>query len=249
MSIKITNNENYIVSNAQNKGVTATAQTASAKIFEPEQPVKVSISKEGQEQYRKSIQENGGESYDSMMARREELLSGKIQPQMDYGFELGNKLSEIKGEDYTYRSTEKKMTDMLEAYTQVYEEIAKGYEDGSRSIYVEDSTASDGYRKLTMEEEIASLDEAYAGYVNFMQTQADLKPKFEATLGDYLQKISKINDGRAELSIQAEQELSMLSKEEMPENITEVMMKALAERKEQLAEKYAKIMAETSVIL
>ena len=53
-----------------------TAKEAGRKMAE--QPVKLSISNEGQEHYRNSIQQGGQESYDAMIQRREQLKNEKI---------------------------------------------------------------------------------------------------------------------------------------------------------------------------
>lgn len=56
---------------------------------------------------------------------------------------------EIEG---SYQSISDKADDLLKAYAESYDEIRKGYADGTREAYIADSTSETGYRKLTMEE-------------------------------------------------------------------------------------------------
>ena len=46
----------------------------------------------------------------------------------------------------------------VKAYAELYDEIVKGYENGTREIYV---AAENGPRKLTKDEELSNLDAAY----------------------------------------------------------------------------------------
>ena len=59
-----------------------------------EQSVKLSISNDGMEHYRKHIQQNGQETYDDVLLRRELLKSGKISD-VDYGYEISKKAAEL----------------------------------------------------------------------------------------------------------------------------------------------------------
>lgn len=45
----------------------------------------------------------------------------------------------------------------MKAYAELYDEIVRGYEDGTREIYV---AGGDGPRRLTKEEELDALDAA-----------------------------------------------------------------------------------------
>ena len=46
----------------------------------------------------------------------------------------------------------------ISAYASMYDEIVRGYENGTREIYVEDEF---GMHRLTKEEELKALEEAY----------------------------------------------------------------------------------------
>lgn len=61
-----------------------------------------------------------------------------------------------------YRKSALNITDKannyVKAYAELYDEIVKGYENGTREIYVADEN---GPRKLTKDEELSNLDAAY----------------------------------------------------------------------------------------
>ena len=59
-----------------------------------EQSAKLSISNEAMECYRNRIQQNGQETYDEVLQRRELLKSGKIKD-IDYGYEISKKAAEL----------------------------------------------------------------------------------------------------------------------------------------------------------
>lgn len=63
---------------------------------------------------------------------------------------------------------------LLSVYADMYDEIIRGYADGTREIWVIDETSENGFRKVTEKEELAALDEAMDfqamvvdGYLNY----------------------------------------------------------------------------------
>lgn len=61
--------------------------------------------------------------------------------------------------------------DLIAAYSNIYDEIVRGYEEGTREFYF--PANGDGtFRKVTMEEEIEGLDEAFKFHVDFMLAKA-----------------------------------------------------------------------------
>ena len=102
-----------------------------------EKPVKVSISQEGIDRSR--IQQNGQETFESVMQRREMLKKTRV---MSYGYDLSMKaveLNEAASENGTKAlSVADRANGYIGAYASMYDEIVKGYENGTREIYVED---------------------------------------------------------------------------------------------------------------
>lgn len=131
----------------------------------------------------------------------------------------------MKEED-VYKSTEDKASDLLEAYASVYDEIAQGYESGTRERYVEDSSSESGYRKLTMSEEINSLNAAYKKYADNLEVQAQQRQTIAEAYDKYMEKLSKIGTERAELATKAQKEYSKVKDEKPLENISEKVVAA-----------------------
>lgn len=221
-----------LINNTENANVPHKAyKDISAK--EGQSPVKISISEEGKRISRNSL-EKKSEGFDTVVEQRNRLLSGEIMPETDHGFELGNKLAAFKEKD-VYKSTEEKASDLLKAYAELYDEIVQGYENGTRERYTEDSLSENGYRKLTMSEEISSLNTAYKKYADFLETQAQQALKVAETHDKYMQKLSKIGAERAELANKAQKLYSEIKDKGVPENISEKVVAASKVFEEQYA--------------
>ncbi|MFA9377089.1 MAG: hypothetical protein ACERKZ_10100 [Lachnotalea sp.] len=73
-------------------------------------------------------------------------------------------------------------TSCFEVYTSMYDEIKSGYADGTREIWIIDSTIENGFRKVTEDEEISALDSAYDFYsqvVDAYVNSGDISKKIE----------------------------------------------------------------------
>ena len=86
------NNANLIVEKNATKAKKEDSQTNEKHTME--QSAKLSISNEAMECYRNRIQQNGQETYDEVLQRRELLKSGKIKD-IDYGYEISKKAAEL----------------------------------------------------------------------------------------------------------------------------------------------------------
>lgn len=82
-----------------------------------ERPVKVSISKEGLERSRSSIQPNGQETYESMMQRREMLKKTRV---MSYGYDLSMKAVELNDAASENGTKALNVTDRANGYISAY---------------------------------------------------------------------------------------------------------------------------------
>lgn len=190
--------------------------------------VQITISEEGKQAYRSQVQSQDNITYEEMLKEREHIIDigNKNFCEADYGFAIGNKLAQYKEGKEGYRTWEEKGSDLLEAYASIYDEIVQGYKDGSVSHYVMDENEENGYRRLSLEEELAALDKAYDGYVSFYETQAkqsaDVKKAFEDTIA----KLDAISRNRSEGLQQMKETYENMSKEEIPENIAEKLSNA-----------------------
>lgn len=167
------------------------------------QPVKVTISEEGYRSYRGKM--TNGQSFEEVQAQRKFLLEGNLSPDMNYKFTLSAKINSLNEADKEaggadYLSNEDKLENIMEAYTSLYDEIVKGYESGTRVINVADESSENGYRTLTMQEELEDLDHAYESVVN--RTVSVMKQSEKAAIGfdKYYTKLQKIGAERAELA-------------------------------------------------
>lgn len=188
-------------------------------------PVRVSISKEGIESYRDSLQKES-ESHDSVWKGKSDFQPGIILT--DCAFEFGNKLSSLK-EEGTSQSLEDMASDLLKTYAGVYDDIVRGYESGTRENYVADPASESGYRKMTMSEEIDALNAVYNRWVEHLDTQAQLRPKMTESLKEYADTLSRIaakSEKAAEKANKAYDEYFRLKEGMIPENISEKMISA-----------------------
>ena len=91
-----------------------------------EQSVKLSISNDGMEHYRKHIQQNRQETYDDVLQRRELLKSEKIRD-IDYGYEISKKAAELNKDaanaGQNALSTTDRANGYVAAYAELYDEI------------------------------------------------------------------------------------------------------------------------------
>lgn len=196
-----------------------------------EQPVKVSISAEGYQNYRNRIVET--QSYDEVVKQKKLLMTENLSADLnyDFGFKIWESLSDedIKMSTKGYLSfTDKvkgRIENIAETYASLYDEIVQGYENGTRKINVVDNESEHGYRTLTMEEEISALDEAYEKAVKAVESIVQQQPKFQKAYEEYREKLEKIGTDRAELANRYNEQ-SQNSAESIPENIYEKMISA-----------------------
>lgn len=193
-----------------------------------ESSVQVTISEEARKAYRNQIQSQNNVTYEEMLKERERIIDigNKNFYEADYGFAIGNKLAEIKEGKEGYRTWAEKGSELLEAYASLYDEIIQGYEDGSVSHYVMDENEENGYRRLSLEEELAALDKAYDGYASLYETQAKQSVDVKKALEDTITKLDAITRNRSERSQQMKESYENMSKEEIPENIAEKLSNA-----------------------
>jgi len=89
------------------------------------------------------------------------------QPVVSFTNRLGIALQDsYAGVAYENRpSVEEQGNTVLNSFKKIADEIASGYADGSRVRFVEDSSGEEGYRRLTMEDELAILQEEFDEFV------------------------------------------------------------------------------------
>ena len=233
--MKISNNVNnttLIITKNASKVQEENKQTNEKRTAE--QSVKLSISNEGREYYRNSIQQNGQETYDDVLRRREQLKNEKISI-IDYGYEISKKAAEWNKEAANARrnvvSTTDRANGYVAAYAELYDEIIQGYEAGTREIYVADEN---GTRKLTRDEELSTLDAAYKKTVDDFVTMEKRNQHAREIISEEMDKISKITS-RSTLAATYIEEQKTRGEDEIPENLGEKMYEAIFSFKEKYA--------------
>lgn len=201
-----------------------TATEADRKMAE--RPVRLSISNEGKEHYRNSIQQGGQENYDAVLQRREQLKNEKISL-VDYSYEISKRAD--TGESTL--STAGRADGYVRAYAELYDEIVQGYEDGTREIYV---AGEDGPHKLTKEEELDALDAAYKKTVDSFVTMEQTNQRARTIIGEEAEKIAKISR-RETKAADFLKEQKARGTDKIPENLNEKMLSVVASFKEKYA--------------
>jgi len=165
--------------------------------------VKVSISQEGIENYRKQLCESSINGVnDKVIAKgdkdsmiRQAKQATNALSANNYGNDLAKeteKLKEQRASSSTY-SLSNRAEDSVRAYGNLYDEIVQGYQNGTRERYVEDKTSETGYRKMTMEEELKELDKAF-------QEAADEANIEKMIRGEFKRLLSKAGSKQADFS-------------------------------------------------
>lgn len=233
--MKISNNVNnttLIITKNASKVQEENKQTNEKRTAE--QSVKLSISNEGREYYRNSIQQNGQETYDDVLQRREQLIKEKISV-IDYGYEISKKSAgwnkEAANTGRNVVSTTDRANGYVAAYAELYDEIIQGYEAGTREIYVADEN---GTRKLTRDEELSTLDAAYKKTVDDFVTMEKRNQHAREIISEEMDKISKITS-RSTLAATYIEEQKTRGEDEIPENLGEKMYEAIFSFKEKYA--------------
>lgn len=142
------------------------------------------ISRETVEKYRESIKDQNN------------ILDKPGIISTDFDRLIGSRTSttSVMGADGQYhmeaKSADQRAKDLISAYNDIYDEIIKGYEDGTRETYVADKDSEKGYRKLTKEEEINELNKALANRTERME----LLHRDDEKIMSALSKLNPTND-------------------------------------------------------
>ena len=122
--------------------------------------VNVIISREGLE----SLQ-NGGRTrtHEGVVKQKESIMQASKSIGAGYEYRLSEEVGKLKGQRdnggaYSFSD---KAADYVRAYGNLYDEIVQGYKDGTVERYVGDENSETGFRKMTLDEELARLDKAF----------------------------------------------------------------------------------------
>lgn len=160
-------------------------KAAEARLPKADRAVNVTISREGLE----SLQ-NGGKA----MGQKESIIQASKSIGASYGYRLSEEAGKLKGQrnNGAAYSLSDRAADYVKAYGNLYDEIVQGYKDGTIERYVEDETSETGFRRMTMEEELADLDKAFQS----MADKAEMDAKASRILDGYKERLSKLKSGQ-----------------------------------------------------
>lgn len=135
-------------------------------------------------------------------------------------------LKDENGEYYhQYSSIADQANNLLKAYAESYDEIERGYVDGTREVWVEDKNAEGGIRKLTKEEDLAELDKAYKKSVETFEKKND--PKVIDALADMEKKMASLRQNSGNVKKQnSEIEKLKAEREKLPTDMGKKMLDA-----------------------
>ena len=91
---------------------------------------------------------------------------------------------------FTPHTMKEKEDALIDGYKALYDEISKGYEDGTRVRYIEDESSEDGFRKLTKEEELSILKMEFDDFVD--SRFGEEKKAYENTVKEAIKDVQDI---------------------------------------------------------
>lgn len=145
----------------------------------------------------------------------------------DYDALLGFTASDFRAQrspEEGYSITDR-AEDVTKAYAAMYSQIVKGYEDGSRKSYAIDETSENGYRLMTMEEELAELDKAYEKKVQGIDSMAKDSGKIAEALKKYEEQLAKYRRNNNAEEVKQVRKDYTKSLSTMPDDLGDRMMK------------------------
>lgn len=182
------------------------------QITRNQNPVQVDISKEAMDKYRKEIPGNASVESDKNVHRI------NID---DYTMECVS----INGKDKkgNVLSVKEQAQDLLEGYTAQYQQIVKGYDDGTIKIYSEDEEN----RVLTKEEALQKLTDSFEYHAKSMEERVEQQGKANQMLEDSIRNSSAWkNSSQRVRQFLGEQDKKKENPEYMPEHFSENVIKA-----------------------
>ncbi len=225
--------DNFLTNLGQKKenheilGNEALKPVSQESIFTNLPAVKLSISEEGIKSWRETIRNQQVE---------ETELDGILMEKVMISYEtlLRDKMvtANLDLKKYTLNN---RATDLVEAYGKLYDEIVQGHKNGQRKPYVIDPTAEDGLRRVTLEEELTWLDDAFKNAVDSLEsTHTYLQKVWNMKIDFKGMKIRHTTGAEREalLREKAEYEYRMQNKaleNALPENTKEKLTSAVQE--------------------
>lgn len=198
--------------------------------------VKFTLSKEGKEEYRKYIQNKMRDS-DSETGQVSDLSLDTILENIEVmkNHPINNITMIDSG--LGHRCFDKP-SDIFKAYTKLYDEIVRGYQDGTRENYIADADAEYGWRKATLEDELAFLDEDFGKCLIRYEEQEERNTVIRAAILKCAKQLEKSGHGYLEFVGKAKK-LEREQTAPLPEDFVTQMRTAAKEFTKQYMKKFS----------
>lgn len=205
------------------------AQAGQPVIFKPkgQTAVKFTLSEDGMKAYRnqlKKLTEAAGSEesqYSNILKARSDVI------EFDRKWNATLKPM-ICGSGLRWMIRSYKPDDVLNEYAGLYDEIVQGYQNGTREKYIEDADAEDGFRRATLEDELALLNEDYENCVTCYQEREERNAVLRVAIIKYARQLEKSGSGHLEFVGRAKK-LESEPVAPLPENFREKMHAAAKE--------------------
>lgn len=217
-TVGITSNYNIYKNSINKEKIAIQPKAADEKNLEKnefpilEDNVQLSISEKGMKQYHQTI--SGQKSINQKESVKE------IPLLTDYNYKLSKAANWTTGNDVSY-SVSDLAVKFVKAYGDLYDEIVQGYANGTKETYIADKSSENGYKKLTMEEELQALNDAYKKASETIDGLAENSRQAQKAFEKYYAKLAKINttNNRSALAKKYQEQ----KKEEIPIDIGDKM--------------------------
>ena len=201
--------------------------------------VNVTISKEGKEKFKKDASLN--QAIERSNNDKLEKSMGEVKDSIDYALMLSGKINVLAkekknglqdGQDLTVKDTAECI---MNSYAQLYDEIVRGYKDGSREVFVTDKKSENGHRKLTQEEELEGLADAYKEVTSDYEQQVHRDRRTNEALKSNAEKVvaaermrvaGRMRVDTVQKALEEIKEIDHKMAEVIPENMSEKLLKA-----------------------
>lgn len=209
-------------------------KTISDYMNQTDMSVKVDISKEGLIKYKEMCQNNRQDEdfkgLNIVFTPEGMVFGNKDWPDINDFIDVGKSSPEkmlmkrIKKWTDDWTSVKEKASMLLNAYARAYDEIVKGYQDGTRVKYITDV---DTYRTVTMKEELEALKKQYEGKASALEEMHRLSCRCRASIArrdaEWAERDFLITKEEAEVTVA---KYLKLKNEEKIVNVTQKLLDA-----------------------
>lgn len=158
----------------------------------------VEISVEGYNMYRRNLDKlgnsvqtiNGDKSLDKELCSKAIIdITGLTQSNFHSQFKKLNTQTKESKENNEDCGAMELARNCFEVYISMYDEIKRGYADGTRELWILDKSAEGGFRKITEKEELEALDSAYEFYVQVVDAYVNTGMRNSEIIGDAVNRL------------------------------------------------------------